>query len=163
MSIGVSANPLSVAKAFVNTPVNVHPSIPPIPTSPVYSVVKYTGSAHDPFVSFYDSKMRADAKNGVVLASTSNKNLSALPPLLRYKISSMRLSGFILWKGEDIALIVTPNGNVYRARKGTKIGMSHGAVINVNPDSEKVEVKRYVPDGFGKFKEETTTMVVSKP
>lgn len=151
------ASPLSNAKSFVNTPVTVTPSIPPIPSTPKYTIVDFIDSAHNPFLSFYDSRMRDDAKNGLVMAKPS-ANLSRLPPLQRYKISSMKLSGFVFWHGTDIALIVTPNGNIYKVHDGSHMGMSHDVVTDVNEMSKKIEILRYVPNGFGKFKKESTYM-----
>lgn len=79
--------------------------------------------------------------------------------LEKYPLDSLIMVGTIR-QGESIwALIHTPDGVLYRVKKGNYLGQNYGKIIHIS--EEKIEITEIVPSGEGGWLERQTMLALA--
>ncbi len=77
-------------------------------------------------------------------------------PLEQFSLDNLSMQG-TLGEGATLwALILSQEGEVYRVSVGQYMGLNHGRVTKINPDS--IELLEYVPDGSGCWTKRATKL-----
>lgn len=80
-------------------------------------------------------------------------------PLEAYGIDALSLTGRFRSNGADWVLFKTNDGGLYQARKGSRVGLFFGRIIEIN--NKKVVIEELVPDGTGCWQKKETTLSMS--
>ena len=131
--------------------------IPPLPELQEYEKFAYDDkSLRDPF----EPPEKA-------AANIPRPNTDLQPDLQRerealeqYSLGSLRMVGSLEKNGRRWALVIAPDGTLYRATIGQHMGQDNGVIVKIT-DSE-VELKEIVPDGLGGWIERRSTLTASK-
>lgn len=83
-----------------------------------------------------------------LLATTKPKQ-----PLEAFPLDSLKWVGILNEEKKTWALIVAPNGIVYRVSMGDHMGQNQGAIINIS--SQGLELEERIPDSAGWHKKKT--------
>lgn len=75
-----------------------------------------------------------------------------------YPLDSLRMVGTIEQNNKRWALIVDPNGTVYRLAKGNYVGQNHGRIDTITND--KITLTEIVPDPSGGWRERQGSMAL---
>lgn len=85
----------------------------------------------------------------------SNRRKEALES---YPLDSLRMVGTIEKDNKRWALVVDPNGTVYRLTKGNYVGQNHGRIDGISND--KMTLTEIVPDPNGGWRERPASMAL---
>lgn len=145
---------------FVQHPPKTVVSVPPLPKTPTWKALAYQNQAHlDPFVSFSESLLRAEAEqHGVHPAPEQH---GPLLPLEKYPLSSLHLTGMVRTaNGHLWAILQTPKDRVYRATLGSAVGTHDGRITAMHDqmDHSTITVTQYVRNIFGKYQLRVTVL-----
>ena len=80
----------------------------------------------------------------------------AKEPLEQFSLDNLSMRGTMGINGRLWALINSSEGEVYRVATGQYMGLNHGQVTSIKPDS--VELQEIVPDGKGCWSKRTTKL-----
>jgi type IV pilus assembly protein PilP len=148
---------LASLHAFVDQAPTLHPKIQPLPAIPHYSASPYDNpSQRDPFASFSQIALWQQAANASHDPLPVTKG--PLQPLQKYALGSITLSGIMQADGRYWGVFLTPEGKVYRAGVGDPIGDKSGKIIAIDAEKHSVTVMQYVPNAFGGYVKQNTTM-----
>ncbi len=146
---------------FVDEP-QPRPQIPALPPLPHYSPTPYVNPLdRDPFTSFSELALREEAANAN--HGTRPKQKGPLQPLEKYSLGSLTLIGMVQANGKYWGIFQIPDGKVYRARVGDSIGNENGKIIGINPQKRIITVEQYLPNAFGGYQKQKTTLRFPNP
>ena len=133
---------------------------PPQPVEPLPVVKPFVAKKYHPST---ERTPFAEPQPELVLTTAKLKKDCVQPDLLRKKqpleqfsLDNLTMQGTL---GEGVglwALILSQEGEVYRVSVGQYMGLNHGRVTKINPDS--IELLEYVPDGSGCWTKRTTKL-----
>lgn len=130
--------------------------VPPIPDVPPYKSYSYPGHTRDPF----DSKILLQLYNA---SHRSSVKLNVHRPrqyLEQFPLDSLKMVGTLVDHGTTWALIQTPDGTIERTTVGNYMGQHDGKITAITSDS--VKLQEIVPDGFGGYKKQPTSIAMSQ-
>jgi Tfp pilus assembly protein PilP len=88
------------------------------------------------------------------------KRKKSLNPLENYDVADFRLLG-VIYDGKDYyASILLPDGKAFTVKKGMKLGLYGGSIIDVSPDS--LVIREYVMNYKGELKPKDTVLKLRK-
>ena len=79
-------------------------------------------------------------------------------PLEQFSLDNLTMRGTMGINGRLWALINSNEGEVYRVATGQYMGLNHGQITLIKPDS--VELQEFVPDGKGCWSKRTTKLKI---
>ncbi|MGV6858025.1 MAG: pilus assembly protein PilP [bacterium] len=130
---------------------------PPIPEMAAYTPYTYPGHTRDPFdakiVAPKTQTRQVNVGNASIDPNRVKEYLENYPLDTLNMVGTLR-QGDILW-----ALIQTADGTVQRVKKGNYLGKNYGKVTEVTPT--RVNLIEVVPDGFGGFMENPTSIAIT--
>ena len=113
----------------------------------------------DPFKPFIEI-VEKEKKTGQAQKTDEPQENSVLPPLQRFSVGEVRLTGILWTADKKIAIVKTPEGKRYVLRRGTRIGINGGRVIKILPDS--VVVLEKIKDFSGDVHTERVILALKK-
>lgn len=121
--------------------------IEPIPQIKQYEAFTYVpGNRRDPFEP-------APETNDNGLHPDTNRNRE---PLEEFPLDSLRMVGVIDYNKVLYALIKAPDNVIHRVTVGNYMGQNFGKIVKIT--ETEIALDEIVPDGFGGFKEQPTTL-----
>lgn len=83
-------------------------------------------------------------------------------PLESYTLESLNLKGSMRdQKGQILALIQTPDGEIERVQRGNYMGVNQGRIVNITPT--RIDLLEIVPDGRDGYIERPRSLVLIGP
>ncbi len=79
-------------------------------------------------------------------------------PLEHFPLDTLRMVGTMTRKGEQVALVRSPDGLISRVGVGNYLGQNHGKVVAIRED--RIEIKEIVPDGLGGWIERPASLAL---
>ncbi len=113
----------------------------------------------DPFKPFIEI-VEEEKKVEKAPQPEEQKDVMALPPLQRFDTEEFRLTGIVLAGEKRIAMVETPDGKRYILRKGVRIGINNGTVMEILSDS--VVVLEEIKDFEGNIQTERVILTLRK-
>lgn len=128
-------------------------SIPPLPKLQEYETFAYDDkSLRDPFEPPEKSAANRPRPNSDLQPDLQRER----EVLEQYSLGSLRMVGSLEKNGRRWALVIAPDGTLYRATIGQHMGQDNGVIVKIT-DAE-VELKEIVPDGLGGWIERRSTL-----
>lgn len=122
--------------------------IPVVPEVEPFKGFRYeSGELRDPFKQF---EAELKGKQGPVLPNTDREK----EPLEFFVLNALKIVGTVHPASGDWALVMTPDGDLYRVTVGNYMGRNYGQIVEVS--KQGVKLKEIIPDGFGGFTEKLT-------
>lgn len=119
--------------------------IEPLPKITPYESYRYhVGDQRDPFRPVVRVRSVEPGKGGRDVYPDVNRRREELE---RYGADTLRMMGILQNNGESWAAVRTPDGTIYRVRKGNYLGLNHGKITHIS--ETKIEIIEIVPDGLG--------------
>ncbi len=88
------------------------------------------------------------------------KRKKSLNPLENYDVADFRLLG-VIYDGKDYyASILLPDGKAFTVKKGMKLGLYGGSIIDISPDS--LVIREYVMNYKGELRPKDTVLKLRK-
>ena len=136
---------------------NTKPSIEPYPEFEQKPVFVYDAQGfRSPFVRPKASRAPVVAQ---VKANCSQPDANRTrEPLEAYGIDALSLTGRFRSNGDTWVLFKTNDGGLYQAKKGSRLGLFFGQIINIGYDT--VVIQELVPDGTGCWQKKETTLTM---
>jgi type IV pilus assembly protein PilP len=129
-----------------------HAKIPPLPEVKSYQAFIYDDNAlQDPFKP---RKLAYSLGDGGV-----HPDLNRSRQLLEsYPLDKLRMVGEVALKGQQAAIIKTPDNTVYIVKTGNYLGTDFGQVVAIS--DHDIKLKEFVQDGVGNWLERYTTLTL---
>jgi type IV pilus assembly protein PilP len=130
--------------------------VEPLPEIKPYEPFTYTAfNLRSPFAPpvIQDQPKKFAADGGVHPDMNRHKEV-----LESFPLDSLRMVGTIEQHGKNWALVVDPNGTVYRLTKGNYLGQNHGHIDAITND--KISLTEIVPDPSGGWRERKGSMAL---
>jgi len=125
-----------------------------LPTVKAQEIFSYEpGGTPDPF----KPRSLKPAKGGGGLQPDLSRPKEALE---QFPLDGLRMVGTLLKGGQLYALVRTPEGTLYRVRKGDHMGQNFGLVIGMTEAS--IELRETVQDGAGDWTESKATLALQE-
>jgi len=132
-------------------------NIPPLPKLQEYEKFTYDDSSlRDPFEP-PEQKAAKIRRPNTDLQPDLNRERDVLE---QYSLGSLRMVGSLEKNGRRWALVIAPDGTLYRATTGQHMGQDNGEIIRIT--ESEIELKEIVPDGLGGWIERRSTLTASK-
>lgn len=80
-------------------------------------------------------------------------------PLEAYGIDALSFTGSFYSNGANWILFKTNDGGLYQAKKGSRLGLFFGKIININ--NNQVVIQELIPDGTGCWQKKETTLAMN--
>jgi type IV pilus assembly protein PilP len=109
-----------------------------------------------PFIAIVEEERKTE-KTGTI---EEHKEAVVLPPLQRFALGELRLTGILLTADQRIAMVKTPEGKRYTLRRGTRLGINGGRVVKILRDS--VVVVEKIKDFSGNVHTERVVLALKK-
>jgi type IV pilus assembly protein PilP len=132
--------------------------VEPIPEVEPHEVFIYPGHERDPF----DSSILAPRLPERAIA-TSTVTIDPDRPqeyLESYPLDTLRMVGTMEQGDTEWALIRTPDRTIQRVTTGNHMGQNHGRITEIRETG--VELTEIIPDGFGGYMEQDTSIALSE-
>jgi type IV pilus assembly protein PilP len=133
--------------------------IEPLPEVKPYETFTYSASnLRSPFTPSFPeeaTKKMAEGTNGI--QPDSNRRREALEA---YPIDSLRMVGTLEKNKRKWALVVSPDGAVYRITKGNYLGQNHGRIEDVT--EENLSITEIIPDVSGGWRERKVSIALNQ-
>ncbi|HHM05245.1 MAG TPA: pilus assembly protein PilP [Gammaproteobacteria bacterium] len=105
---------------------------------------------------------------GVTKTTTEKKTSSTVrpdldrrkEPLEAFALDTLKMVGTLEREGRRWAIVLAPDGLVYRVTQGNYLGQNHGRILSVNED--RVDLTEIVPDGLGGWQERRTKLALAE-
>lgn len=136
---------------------NTKPSIEPYPEFEQKPAFIYTAQA------FRSPFSRPKASRAPMVAQTKANCLQpdasrSREPLEAYGIDALALTGNFHSNGHSWVLFKTNDGNLYQAKKGSRLGLFFGRITDIG--NNVVVIQELVPDGTGCWQKKETTLTM---
>lgn len=140
--------------------------IEPLPEIKPYEAYAYMSGNEDgrnPFKLFYvinkpeitDESIVDDGLTEEMEREIRNRNREELE---QFELDSLRMVGTIDNENNNWAIVLDPNGVVYRVKVGNYIGANIGKIINIYED--RVELREIVQDSGGRWEEREAALAL---
>ncbi len=135
---------------------NLRGKVEPLPEVKPYEPFLY--AAYDLADPFSTGRLEI-AKSAPNLSSRPNQNRPK-ETLEAYDLEQLRMVGTLQRGKEMNALIKTPDGNLYRVKKGSYLGQNFGMVTAI--DETGLQLKEIVEDSGGDWVERTASLMLEQ-
>lgn len=117
-----------------------------LPQAPENIELKYTkGNERDPF------------HPGNKTTSLTMQTTDETSPLQEYELGQLSFRGSMQKGDQTYVLILTPDNQLFRVTKGSKLGRNNGEIIHL--DRHTITLKEYLPLGSQLFEQERTLYI----
>ena len=130
------------------------PRIEPLPEVRPFEAFAYTADKDGLLDPFRPRKIEAPKQaTGSGIRPDLNRPRE---PLEAYPLENLRMVGTLAQRRDVYALIMTPDHNLFRVRKGNYMGQNFGVITQI--DEATVQLKELVQDGAGEWTERVSTL-----
>jgi len=130
------------------------PPLESLPTVKPQEVFNYEpGDSPDPF----QPRSLKPAKGGGALQPDLNRPKEALE---QFPLDGLRMVGTLSKGDQQFALVRTPEGTLFRVKKGDHMGLNFGMVIGITDAS--IEIRETVQDGAGDWTESKAVLALQE-
>ncbi|MGF1613728.1 MAG: pilus assembly protein PilP [Gammaproteobacteria bacterium] len=127
-----------------------------IPPSHMYE----SGNLRNPFQpdnAVVDEQRQPQASAGSGIRPPEQRNREELEA---FPLDALRMAGTLAQGVETWALILGPQGTVYRVRKGNYVGRNYGKIHSIMED--RIELTEIIPDGQGGWEEREAALALAE-
>ena len=136
---------------------------PPLPIEPAPDFIPtemFNYAAHQLKSPFLPSSLAAELK--IMAGKRVYPNLSRqLQPLESYPLETLSMKVVCGIRGQILALIQTPDGEIERIQRGSYMGLNHGRVTRITPT--QIDLIEIIPDGREGYVERPRSLVLIGP
>jgi type IV pilus assembly protein PilP len=130
--------------------------IAPLPKPQEFEIFTYNdASLRDPFAPTQVIQA-AEAKNSGLRPNMSREK----DVLEQYALGSLKMVGILEKNRKRWALIIAPDGTLYRTTLKRYVGQNNGEIIRIT--ETEIELREIVQDGLGGWVERYTTLAVNE-
>jgi len=115
------------------------------------------GERRDPFQLGSTGVEETAATPGSSIAPDPQRRKEELE---QYPLDSMRMVGTLAQEGTLWALVLIPDGTLFRVRVNNYMGQNHGQIMRIAED--RIELTEIVPDGLGGWLEHPASVALSE-
>ncbi len=139
-------------------------AVTPLPEIEPYEAYAYQSGANDardPFRPYYLTVIpEGDESFGLTEEQKEEVSHRNKEELEQFELDSLRMVGTLQSDADQWAIIVAPEGEIYRVTVGNYVGRNTGKVLNVSED--KIEVRELVKDGQGRWSERQAAIALEE-
>ena len=149
---------LNDLKKFTENAFKDHiPEVDPLPALQPQAVFIYTASSMvDPFNS--SNLKEKDKVISVEGGEDGPDRTRRKEPLELFPFDALKLVGVLAQKGENFAVVKSPEGSVHRVKKGNYMGQNYGEILAVQENT--VKVSELVLNPVGRWEKRDASLIL---
>lgn len=128
-----------------------------IPPSHVYESSDLRDPFHSDMAAADEDKQPETVGSSETLGPPAQRNREELEG---FPLDALRMAGTLEQGLETWAIILGPEGTVYRVRKGNYVGRNYGKIHSIMED--RIELTEIIPDGQGGWQEREAALALAE-